>query len=77
MAQEINITKLRCKRCSHTWIPKKKDVRQCPHCKTAYWDTPKKTKSNLDKLIDSIPEEGSTTLGELGKALKKDQEENL
>ena len=34
---KIVLTKLTCKRCSWTWTPRKADVRQCPHCKSAYW----------------------------------------
>ena len=37
----IKITKLECKRCRHSWIPKKEEVRQCPKCKSAYWDKEK------------------------------------
>lgn len=29
--------KLKCIKCKWKWIPRKDDVRQCPHCKTAYW----------------------------------------
>ena len=29
----------KCKRCGYSWEPRMKDPRQCPHCKTAYWDT--------------------------------------
>jgi len=41
---QINLEKLKleCKRCGHRWIPKKEDVRQCPKCKTAYWDKERK-----------------------------------
>jgi len=30
-----------CKRCGHKWLPRIKDPRQCPKCKTAYWDKEK------------------------------------
>ena len=40
--KRIIITKLKCKRCDHEWTPRKTDVRQCPHCKTAYWAEEKK-----------------------------------
>ncbi len=33
---------LECKRCGFKWIPRKFEVRQCPKCKSAYWDTIKK-----------------------------------
>jgi Zn finger protein HypA/HybF involved in hydrogenase expression len=33
--------KLECLRCGKTWFPRKEDVRICPECKSAYWDTAK------------------------------------
>jgi len=36
--------KLECKRCEHTWYPRKEEVRICPKCKSAYWDLPRKDK---------------------------------
>jgi len=37
---------LECKRCGWKWSPRKKDdVRLCPKCKSAYWDTEKKKKN--------------------------------
>lgn len=30
--------RLTCKRCGHTWRPRKEDVRQCPGCGSAHWD---------------------------------------
>ena len=35
---KIKLRKLRCGKCGKKWIPRKLDVRQCPKCKTAYWD---------------------------------------
>ena len=35
---KIKLQKFKCKRCGHEWVPRKKDVRQCPYCKSAYWD---------------------------------------
>ena len=37
---EITVKGYRCERCGHEWIPRKKP-RQCPKCKSAYWDVPK------------------------------------
>ena len=31
---------LKCKRCGHEWIPRKK-VTMCPSCKSLDWDTAK------------------------------------
>lgn len=36
---------LECLRCRHKWIPHIETVRICPKCKSAYWDTPKKTRA--------------------------------
>lgn len=36
---KIKIKKvLMCNKCQHQWVPRKKEIRQCPKCKTAYWD---------------------------------------
>ncbi len=37
MAQ-IKLTELECKKCGHKWTPRNKEVRQCPKCKSAWWD---------------------------------------
>jgi len=34
----IKIKKLNCKRCDHKWVPRRTDIRQCPSCKSAYWN---------------------------------------
>ncbi len=38
---KIRIRELKCKRCGHKWTPRTDDVRQCPRCKSAYWDKEK------------------------------------
>lgn len=35
---KIKINRIQCFKCKHQWVPRKKDVRQCPKCKTAYWN---------------------------------------
>ena len=35
---EIKLTELKCKKCGHTWKPRQEEVRQCPKCKSAWWD---------------------------------------
>lgn len=45
MAEEkVTISKYRCERCDHEWIPRefKKRPRVCPKCKSPYWDVPKR-----------------------------------
>ena len=38
MPEVILGKELKCLRCDHQWIPRKKDVRRCPSCKSPYWD---------------------------------------
>ena len=35
------LKKLKCKRCDHSWIPRKEDIRICPRCKSYLWDKEK------------------------------------
>jgi len=35
---------LDCKRCGHKWLPRQKEIRICPKCKSPYWDKEKKVK---------------------------------
>lgn len=44
ISMKIEINQLECKRCGHKWTPRKTDVRLCPNCKSAWWDTPTKEK---------------------------------
>lgn len=46
MKFEVKVTKIKCERCGFTWQPRIKDVRICPKCKSARFDTPKKLKEN-------------------------------
>jgi len=45
----IKITKLKCLRCKHSWVPRIQDIRICPSCKSPYWNKSKKTK--VKKLV--------------------------
>jgi predicted Zn-ribbon and HTH transcriptional regulator len=38
---KVKLQKLKCIKCGYEWTPRKEDVRQCPDCKTAYWDKKK------------------------------------
>ena len=44
---QVKLNKIKCQRCNYQWIPRKEDIRQCPKCKSAYWETPKEIK-NVD-----------------------------
>lgn len=39
---KIKISKIECKRCGHTWVPRKSVVVICPKCKSPYWNKPRK-----------------------------------
>lgn len=43
-SMKVDIKKLNCKRCGHTWCPRQSEVRLCPKCKSPYWDRAKKVK---------------------------------
>ena len=36
---KVKVPKLTCLRCDHEWVPRTEDVRQCPSCKSARWDS--------------------------------------
>jgi rubrerythrin len=40
-----------CKKCGHKWINRKEDIRQCPYCKSAYWDKPKDEETECQDQI--------------------------
>lgn len=49
MEQSI-IKQYHCLRCDHKWLPRKLErPRQCPKCKSAWWDIQKENK--LDKRV--------------------------
>lgn len=47
---DFDIPEMKCKRCSHTWTPRKETIKVCPKCKSKYWNkdyTRKVTKKQL------------------------------
>ncbi len=43
----MNLPTLTCKRCGHTWYPRKPVPPQsCPKCKSPYWNKPRRTKKS-------------------------------
>ncbi len=55
---KVKIEKLKCKHCGFEWYPRKPEVVQCPHCKTAHWDKERiyKIRKNRTKNSKSIEE---------------------
>jgi len=43
----ITIKPIICKRCGHKWTPRKSEVRQCPKCKSVWFDCEKENKESL------------------------------
>lgn len=47
---KVQITKYRCDRCSHEWIPRNDEKPTiCPKCKSPYWNKPRKRKKATSK----------------------------
>jgi len=41
-ALTITLPRLRCTRCTYTWVPRKETApKHCPKCKSPYWDKPR------------------------------------
>lgn len=41
--KEITVRNCKCERCEHSWITRSKELpKVCPHCKSPYWNVPKK-----------------------------------
>lgn len=38
---KVKVKKVKCQRCHWEWNPRKEDVRECPNCHSALWDTPR------------------------------------
>lgn len=45
----VKVNELTCKRCGNKWIPRKKDVRQCPKCRSSYWNEAKEIKKEEEE----------------------------
>ena len=43
-AKEADLKEFKCLRCGHAWLPRQREVRICPKCKSAWWDKPKMAK---------------------------------
>lgn len=38
----MKLLKLKCERCAHRWVPRKKNINVCPKCKSPYWNIKQK-----------------------------------
>jgi len=44
--EEVRLPRFTCKRCNHTWLPRKNAIPTiCPKCKSPYWSKDKIKKS--------------------------------
>ena len=48
------VTTVHCWRCGHTWLPRYvgRPPAKCPHCKSPYYDTPRRPKPRLGQMVD-------------------------
>lgn len=46
------LPEIRCLRCRHRWKPRTNEVRQCPKCKSAWFDRPKEINGLLKENND-------------------------
>ncbi|MEE9364809.1 MAG: hypothetical protein V3U92_19585 [Cellulophaga sp.] len=44
------LSKLICKRCGHSWIPRVENPKWCPYCKSPYWNK-ERQKTRLEEKI--------------------------
>lgn len=44
---EVKIFKVSCKRCKHSWVPRKTIIYVCPACHSALWNVEPDKKSKL------------------------------
>ena len=43
--EKVKITKLKCKRCGHEWVPTKEEIFSCPKCHSPKWNVEKEVKN--------------------------------
>lgn len=42
--KNVYVKRVTCKRCGHTWTPRKSVILTCPKCKSPYWDRERQKK---------------------------------
>jgi len=45
----VELNKTECKRCGYKWLPRQLEVRQCPSCRSCWWDMPKEIKEKKNE----------------------------
>lgn len=81
---DVNITRkgFKCGRCGFEWLPRKegKGPKQCPKCRSAYWNRPRVRKKyskskgateEAERLYDEYRKLGRTSR-KIGKAAQRD-----
>jgi len=51
---------LTCKRCNHQWLPRVKEVKECPKCKSRIWNRPKTLAEILGESMKIISNENES-----------------
>lgn len=51
--------RLLCRRCGKEWNARQTEVRLCPDCKSAYWDTPKVVTEITQDILKNLPQEAA------------------
>jgi len=51
----IELPTMECKRCHHKWTPRVPNPRECPRCKSPYWD--KERKKRGKEIVPPLPPE--------------------
>ncbi len=52
MGKSIDIPKLNCKRCGHSWVPRKRKIYTCPRCNSPKWNE-KKSRKEIEDASNS------------------------
>ena len=46
----MEVMRYECRRCGHSWIPRKEIVKFCPNCNSPYWNKPRSLKGDGRKI---------------------------
>jgi DNA-directed RNA polymerase subunit RPC12/RpoP len=54
----INELNAKCGRCGYEWLRRKERPKQCPDCKSPYWDKPRERAKRVVKASKVVSEVG-------------------